>query len=62
MSGRRRLQRSELRDAALLGARIAGCTCEPDIDVTTVLPGLHDVIVGHDDWCELHRRLRAETN
>jgi hypothetical protein len=43
--------RFSLEQAALLGARAEGCTCEPDIRTE----GVH-AYVAHDDWCALLRR------
>jgi hypothetical protein len=45
-----RLKIQKLRALALEGARLAGCTCVPDINVVHHGRVSH-AAVGHDDWC-----------
>jgi len=42
---------ADLKRAALLAAKMRGCTCEPDIVLTRVSKGLTDATVMHDDDC-----------
>lgn len=37
---------------AELSADAKGCTCGPDIEVTEILPGIYNAVIGHDDWCD----------
>lgn len=42
--------------AALVAARIGGCTCDPDIRITAESgAGDYSIGVAHDDWCEHFR-------
>lgn len=54
---------AELEAAVRFEARLAGCTCRPDVTVEPGdLPNLHRAQVAHDDSCGLLRRRLAGTN
>jgi hypothetical protein len=46
-----RLRIEELRAAAHTGARLAGCTCRPDLEVLHHGRGEHHGVVSHDSSC-----------
>jgi hypothetical protein len=52
----------ELVDAAIVAARVGGCTCDVEVDVTTDADGLHHATVRHDHWCPLLNRRTARWN
>ena len=39
------------REAALIAARVAGCACEPDVEIRDV-----HAFIRHDDWCPVLRK------
>ena len=40
----------------------AGCTCSPEVTITTDSAGIHHANVAHDPWCPLLTRAHADTN
>ena len=36
---------------ALLAARLAGCTCSPEIAIKEMAPGVCYAEIAHDAWC-----------
>lgn len=51
---------AEMKRAALLGARVKGCTCDPDVELELDRSGVFwHCHVRHDDWCPLLARIRA---
>ena len=51
-----------LRQAAIDGARLAGCNCELDADVLEADDGVFWVRTDHEPRCTLLRRLMATWN
>jgi hypothetical protein len=47
---------SDAEQVAFASSRVAGCTCRPDISVTTDAEGIQHARVAHDDWCPLIRK------
>jgi hypothetical protein len=39
---------------ALLSSRLAGCTCQPTVEVRRDYFGIIHNFIGHDTWCRLH--------
>ncbi len=46
---------SHTEQVALAGSRAAGCTCNPDIEITHDPTGIEQATVRHDPWCALLR-------
>ena len=44
-------QKVTAAEAALMAARVSGCTCDPEIDLEGIAATVY-----HDDWCALLRR------
>ena len=51
----------QIKAAALTASRLAGCTCEPSIDIETV-DEIHHAHIAHDPWCALLARRAAPCN
>jgi len=52
----------ELRQAAVTGARLAGCDCDLDADVHEADDGVFWVRTDHEQTCRLLQRLMATWN
>lgn len=51
-----------LAAASVAAARLAGCNCSPDLDLSEEAPGIYRATVRHDPWCQLLRRRSAPWN
>lgn len=47
---------ADLKRAAVLAAKLAGCTCDVEVELEQV-DGIHHAHVHHDSWCALLTRL-----
>jgi len=51
-----------LRAAAVTAARLQGCNCNPDVDITEQGDGMYRADIAHDEWCPLLQRRSAPWN
>lgn len=59
---RSRFTEPELKAAIVAAARLAGCTCQPEVTIRTEAPDIHHGAVAHDKWCALLQRKAAPWN
>ncbi len=45
----------ELVEATLRRAREIGCTCDPEVELREIEPGIYSALMMHEDWCPLVR-------
>lgn len=51
-----------LRQAAVTSARLGGCNCAPDVDITEGFEGVYHATIAHDRDCRLLLRRVARWN
>lgn len=51
-----------LASSAITSARLHGCDCTPDVEITEHSPGVFNATVLHDHDCHLLTRLSAPWN
>ena len=52
MTAPRRMSRLSMIESAKLSARIAGCSCTPDVRLRELRPGIFIADVAHDGDCK----------
>jgi hypothetical protein len=56
------VDKDTMREAAIHGAKLKGCTCDPDVDFVEVEPNIFHTTVAHDEDCHLIQAKRRGSN
>lgn len=53
--------RAKMKKAAVISAKLRGCTCDPDVELVRE-GGHYRADVRHDDWCRFYQWLHRDEN